>query len=72
MRGDAIRASKSKQGHWSCVEHYEPNGCNPEDHHHGNDDPGEYAQPRTHAVARAVLPVPGLNQPWVLLTIGHF
>jgi len=36
----------------------------------GNDDPDEYSQPRTHAVASAVLPIPGLNQSRVWLTSG--
>jgi hypothetical protein len=54
----------------SWLEYYVPNGGKPDDHQGGNDDPDENAQPSAHAVARAVLPVPGLNQSRVWLTSG--
>jgi hypothetical protein len=61
---------KLKQGHRALVKHYEPNGCNPNDHCDGNHEPGENSQPRTHAVAGGVLPVSGLDQSLVWLTSG--
>ena len=66
----ANKPLEAKWRHRSCVKHYEPNGHNPDGQCDGNEDPGENSQPSTHAVARAVLPVPGVNQSRVWLTSG--